>query len=167
MTCDLLITWLASSWMENLMPSSEEKEPMGERVPEVSTILRTESLKSENACNDTPPTNTDYNSYSYWHHSKWILKVLQKAQLFSPQQDWGTKSSGCAPEFWCECPVGDAGVLQKSPERRAGPAGWSTCSSAGEPHGNHLQTCTDVQTEKLSKTNRWMWNNWIRWYKSM
>lgn len=42
------------------MPSSEEKEPMGERVPEVSTILRTESLRSENACNDT-----DYNSYSY------------------------------------------------------------------------------------------------------
>ncbi len=32
--------------------------------------------------------------------------------------------------------------MQKIPERQAGPAGWSTCSSAGGPHGNHLQTCT-------------------------
>lgn len=49
LTWDLLITWLASSWMENFTPSSEEKEAMGDRVPDVNTMLLTESLKSENA----------------------------------------------------------------------------------------------------------------------
>lgn len=49
LTWDLPMTWLASSWMGKLMPSSEEKESMGERVPEVSTMLRTESLRSEKA----------------------------------------------------------------------------------------------------------------------
>ena len=32
------MTWEASSWMTNLTPSSEEKEVMGERVPEVRTM---------------------------------------------------------------------------------------------------------------------------------
>lgn len=49
LTWDFLITWLASSWMENLTPSSEEKEPMGDRVPDVSTMVFTEPLKSEKA----------------------------------------------------------------------------------------------------------------------
>lgn len=44
-----MITWLASNWMENFTPSSEEKEPMGDRVPDVSTMLFTEPLKSEKA----------------------------------------------------------------------------------------------------------------------
>lgn len=48
-TCDLLITWLASSWMENFTPNSEEKELMGDKVPDVSTMLCTEPLKSEKA----------------------------------------------------------------------------------------------------------------------
>lgn len=48
-TWDLLITWLASSWMVNFTPSSEEKEAMGDRVPDVNTMLLTESLKSEKA----------------------------------------------------------------------------------------------------------------------
>lgn len=43
------MTWLASSWMEKFTPSSEEKEAMGDRVPDVSTMLLTESLKSEKA----------------------------------------------------------------------------------------------------------------------
>lgn len=46
-TWDLLITWLASSWMENFTPSSEEKDAMGDSVPDVSTMLRTVSHKSE------------------------------------------------------------------------------------------------------------------------
>lgn len=50
LTWDLLMTWLASSWMENFTPSSEEKEPMGDRVPEVNTMVFTEPLKSEKAC---------------------------------------------------------------------------------------------------------------------
>lgn len=49
LTWDLLITWLASSWMENFIPSSEEKEAMGDRVPDVNTMHLTESLKSEKA----------------------------------------------------------------------------------------------------------------------
>ena len=44
------MTWLASSWMENLTPSSEEKELMGDSVPEVRTMVRTQSLRSEKAC---------------------------------------------------------------------------------------------------------------------
>lgn len=44
------MTWFASSWMENFTPSSEEKEPMGDRVPEVNTMVFTEPLKSEKAC---------------------------------------------------------------------------------------------------------------------
>jgi len=35
--------------MENFTPSSEEKEPMGERVPDVSTMLCTDPLRSEKA----------------------------------------------------------------------------------------------------------------------
>lgn len=35
--------------MENFTPSSEEKEAMGDRVPDVNTMLLTESLKSEKA----------------------------------------------------------------------------------------------------------------------
>lgn len=49
LTWDLLITWLASSWMENSTPSSEANEPMGDRVPDVKTMLRTDPLKSEKA----------------------------------------------------------------------------------------------------------------------
>lgn len=41
------MTWLASSWMENFTPSSEEKEAIGDRVPDVNTIVFTESLRSE------------------------------------------------------------------------------------------------------------------------
>ena len=48
-TWDFLMTWLASSWMGKLAPSSEEKESMGESVPEVSTMLCTEPLRSEKA----------------------------------------------------------------------------------------------------------------------
>lgn len=33
--------------MENFTPSSEEKEAIGDRVPDVNTIVLTESLKSE------------------------------------------------------------------------------------------------------------------------
>lgn len=44
-----MITWLASSWMENFTPSSEEKESMGDRVPEVNTMLCTDPLRSEKA----------------------------------------------------------------------------------------------------------------------
>lgn len=36
------MTWLASNWMENFTPSSEEKEPIGDRVPDVSTMVFTE-----------------------------------------------------------------------------------------------------------------------------
>lgn len=49
LTWDLLMTWLASSWMENFTPSSEEKEPMGDRVPEVNTMVFTQPLRSEKA----------------------------------------------------------------------------------------------------------------------
>lgn len=35
--------------MENFTPSSEEKESMGDRVPEVNTMLCTDPLRSEKA----------------------------------------------------------------------------------------------------------------------
>lgn len=47
-TWEFRITWFASSWMENFTPSSEEKESMGESVPDVRTIVLT-SFKSEKA----------------------------------------------------------------------------------------------------------------------
>lgn len=104
LTWDLLMTWLASSWIENLRPSSEEKDIMGERVPEVSTILCTTVLKSENACQHThmllswaaytQATNdidTDYCSCN----DKWMkIKTKQKISVMLllrvrhlPQQD--------------------------------------------------------------------------------
>ena len=39
-TCDSGMTWLASSWMGNATPSSEEKELMGDKVPDVRMIER-------------------------------------------------------------------------------------------------------------------------------
>lgn len=66
------MTWLASNWMENLMPSSEEKEPIGERVPEVSTILRTDSLRSEKAFQQK---QTNVFTTSILHYTTFSIQV--------------------------------------------------------------------------------------------
>lgn len=74
LTWDLLITWLASSWMENFTPSSEEKEAMGDRVPDVNTMLLTESLKSENAWKMQAQRSTEHSRkliYAYLRFRVW------------------------------------------------------------------------------------------------
>ena len=48
LTCDSGMTWLASSCMLKATPSSEEKEPMGERVPDVR-MMDLAFVSSENA----------------------------------------------------------------------------------------------------------------------
>ena len=50
-TCELATTWLASSLMGNETPSSDAKEVMGLRVPDVSTMERARRPSSENTCN--------------------------------------------------------------------------------------------------------------------
>ena len=41
------MTWLASSWIGNLTPSSDEKDAMGDNVPEVRIIQRVWEPSSE------------------------------------------------------------------------------------------------------------------------
>lgn len=47
------MTWLASSWMLNVTPSSDEKDLIGDSVPDVRTMVRTLSLISEKAYRET------------------------------------------------------------------------------------------------------------------
>lgn len=49
LTCELLMTWLASSWIVNVTPSSDEKDFIGDKVPDVKTIVHTLPLISEKA----------------------------------------------------------------------------------------------------------------------
>lgn len=42
------MTWLASIWIGNLIPSSEEKDAIGDSVPDVKTIQRASEPISEN-----------------------------------------------------------------------------------------------------------------------
>lgn len=49
LTCELLMTWLASSWIVNVTPSSDEKDFIGDNVPDVKTIVKTLPLISEKA----------------------------------------------------------------------------------------------------------------------
>ena len=44
------MTWLASSWIGNLIPSSEEKDAIGDSVPDVRTIHRVWEPISEKTC---------------------------------------------------------------------------------------------------------------------
>ena len=46
-TCELATTWLASKWIGNFTPSSDEKVAIGERVPEVRIIQRASEPSSE------------------------------------------------------------------------------------------------------------------------
>lgn len=46
-TCELAITWFASSWIGNLTPSSDEKVSIGDRVPEVRMMQRACEPSSE------------------------------------------------------------------------------------------------------------------------
>lgn len=73
------MTWLASSWIENLTPSSEEKEPIGDRVPEVSTMLRTDLLRSEKACvTHTKSCMSDFSVLNYSTLGKTMHKESQR-----------------------------------------------------------------------------------------
>lgn len=47
------MTWLASSWMLNVTPSSDEKDFRGDSVPDVRTMVRTLLLISEKAYKET------------------------------------------------------------------------------------------------------------------
>ena len=53
LTCELLMTWLASSWIVNVTPSSDEKDFIGDNVPDVKTIVQTLPLISEKAYKET------------------------------------------------------------------------------------------------------------------
>lgn len=76
------MTWLASSWMENLRPSSEEKDPMGERVPEVSTMLCAAVPRSENACQSVH-TQTYHEQATNYINSKILIYINIFFSLFS------------------------------------------------------------------------------------
>lgn len=53
LTCELLMTWLASNWIVNVTPSSDEKDFIGDNVPDVKTIVQTLPLISEKAYKET------------------------------------------------------------------------------------------------------------------
>ena len=47
------MTWLASSWIVNVISSSDEKDFIGDNVPDVKTIAQTLPLISEKAYKET------------------------------------------------------------------------------------------------------------------
>ncbi len=112
----------------DLMPSSEEKEPMGERVPEVSTILRTEPLRSENACRDTHHqpyqlmlwSYTAYNHNSLWFiliptTSKWDFKsITEKNSCSHHSRVEAPKAQGVHQSFGAGAPLAALGSCKKS-----------------------------------------------------
>lgn len=67
--------------MENLRPSSEVKDPMGERVPEVSTILCTAVLRSENACSTHVHFYYAILSFDYFSYTD-VWKKMKKQTEF-------------------------------------------------------------------------------------
>jgi len=68
-TCLSSITWLASSCMGNGVPSSEENDDIGDRVPLLSTTLR-QLLKSEKACRNGNKYTSTWSQSSTEHTKK-------------------------------------------------------------------------------------------------
>lgn len=75
LTCELAMTWLASSWIGNWIPSSDEKDAIGDSVPDVRTIHRVWEPISEKTWEWTKP-----------RHSRWCklnIDLLHRTEVHS------------------------------------------------------------------------------------
>lgn len=89
------MTWLASSWIVNVTPSSDEKDFIGDNVPDVKTIAQTLPLISEKAYKETTLNTQNQflksqtNLLNCWY---WARRILIYSMISLPQLDLSTKN---------------------------------------------------------------------------
>lgn len=82
------MTWLASSWMLKVTPSSDEKDFRGDSVPDVRTMVRTLLLISEKAYKET------------WNKRGHLLKKPNSHLIVVSSQDEFALRAECAYHSW-------------------------------------------------------------------